>query len=605
VYERYRFPSVADVLVPAARTRRRRRRRSRRPALLAVLLVVAVPLGLAARDLLHRGETMPGVRVLDADVGGLDRPGAAAAIRAATARRLAEPVTLNAGGKSVRVTPKLLFMLDRRATTDALLRAGRESWTARARSLLSPLTDAPSVAPVLVERPAARRTLAALLARFARPPVPASVAMHGTEPRIRASRPGSAADLTVLLRRLERRVAAGEGAVPVSFAPTAHRVGDADARTVAADARLVVSAPVALTFDGRPVGALSPETLARLLRFRAHAGRLVAVLDEDELARSLEGTLDPWERDPVDASFAVTGSTVGVVPAQDGLALDARAALVSVTTAAHAHGERAAALRLGAIPADLTTGEAQALGISEQISSFTTDMGPSSANRIHNVHLMADYVDGTVILPGETFSFNDSVGPRTPERGFREGQMIVGSLLLPAVGGGVCQTATTLFNNAFELGLPIEERHNHSFYISHYPMGRDATVSWGGPDFKFRNDMAHGLLIKASYTDSTLTFSFYGTDEGRSVSASTGPQENFQEPRLTYALDPAAPSGSVRVERGSHQSGFDVTVYRTVTRDGAVLRSDSFTSTYIPVGDTAIYGPGRAIPGPYFVIPTT
>jgi vancomycin resistance protein YoaR len=183
--------------------------------------------------------------------------------------------------------------------------------------------------------------------------------------------------------------------------------------------------------------------------------------------------------------------------------------------------------------------------------------------------------------------------------------MIVGSLLLPAVGGGVCQTATTLFNNAFELGLPIEERHNHSFYISHYPMGRDATVSWGGPDFKFRNDMAHGLLIKASYTDSTLTFSFYGTDEGRSVSASTGPQENFQEPRLTYALDPAAPSGSVRVERGSHQSGFDVTVYRTVTRDGAVLRSDSFTSTYIPVGDTAIYGPGRAIPGPYFVIPTT
>jgi vancomycin resistance protein YoaR len=232
-------------------------------------------------------------------------------------------------------------------------------------------------------------------------------------------------------------------------------------------------------------------------------------------------------------------------------------------------------------------------------------MGVSSSNRIHNVHLMADYIDGTIIRPGETFSFNDSVGPRTPDRGFREGQMIVGSLLLPSIGGGVCQTATTLFNNAFDLGLPIVERHNHSFYISHYPMGRDATVSWGGPDLKFSNDMDHALLIKSSYTDSTLTFTFYGTNEGRKVEARVGPQTNWKEPTTSYALDPAAPPGSVRQVDGEHQRGFDVTVYRTVTKNGSVLRSDSFASHYIPVGDTAVYGPGAKIPGPYFVIPTT
>ena len=123
-------------------------------------------------------------------------------------------------------------------------------------------------------------------------------------------------------------------------------------------------------------------------------------------------------------------------------------------------------------------------------------MGESSSNRIHNVHLMADFIDGTVIQPGEVFSFNDVVGPRTAERGFLEGQMIIGSLVLPSIGGGVCQTATTLFNDAFELGLPILERTNHNLYLSHYPIGRDATVSWGGPDFKFRNDLKHGLLIK-------------------------------------------------------------------------------------------------------------
>jgi vancomycin resistance protein YoaR len=111
--------------------------------------------------------------------------------------------------------------------------------------------------------------------------------------------------------------------------------------------------------------------------------------------------------------------------------------------------------RLKQTRADLTTAEATKLGIRQQISTFTTDMGTSSSNRIHNVQLMAEYIDGTIVAPGQEFSFNDRVGPRTVERGFREGQMIIGSLLLPAIGGGVCQTATTLFNNAFDLGLPI------------------------------------------------------------------------------------------------------------------------------------------------------
>ncbi len=137
-------------------------------------------------------------------------------------------------------------------------------------------------------------------------------------------------------------------------------------------------------------------------------------------------------------------------------------------------------------------------------------------------------------------------------------------LLLPSIGGGVCQTATTLFNNAFELGLPIVERHNHSFYISHYPLGRDATVSWGGPDFEFRNDLTDGILIKSSYTSSTLTFTFYGTPSGRRVVSTTSPQTNWRQPKTSYAYDPYAPAGSIRTSEGSNAAGFDVTVHRTV-----------------------------------------
>jgi vancomycin resistance protein YoaR len=217
---------------------------------------------------------------------------------------------------------------------------------------------------------------------------------------------------------------------------------------------------------------------------------------------------------------------------------------------------------------------------------------------------MADYIDGTIIKPGKVFSFNGTVGPRTAARGFREGQMILGSLLLPAIGGGVCQTATTLFNNAFENGLPVVERHNHSWYISHYPIGRDATVSWGGPDLKFRNDLDHAIMIKSSYTDSTLTFTFYGTRQGRKVESSTGPQVNFRSPQTSYAYDPAAPRGSVRTVTGSHESGFDITVFRKVYEHGKVIRKDSFTSNYIAVGDTKIYGPGTHPPRVDFVLPS-
>jgi vancomycin resistance protein YoaR len=218
---------------------------------------------------------------------------------------------------------------------------------------------------------------------------------------------------------------------------------------------------------------------------------------------------------------------------------------------------------------------------------------------------MADFIDGEVIEPGETFSFNRVVGPRTAERGFLEGQMIIGSLVLPSIGGGVCQTATTLFNDAFELGLPILARVNHNLYLAHYPLGRDATVSWGGPDFVFKNDLKHGLLIKTSYTDQTLTFTMYGTNEHRRVVAKAGPQTKWTSPSMNYAVDPNAPRGSVKVVQGTGEKGFDVSVDRTVfDAAGKELRHDVFRSHYIPDSPTTVYGPGRTPPGPYIVLPS-
>jgi len=231
-------------------------------------------------------------------------------------------------------------------------------------------------------------------------------------------------------------------------------------------------------------------------------------------------------------------------------------------------------------------------------------MGASSPNRVHNVHLMGELLDGTVIQPGETFSFNRVVGPRTPERGFLEGQMIFAGVLIPSIGGGVCQTGTTIFNAAFEAGLPITERTNHSFYISHYPIGRDATVSWGGPDLVFKNDLEHPILLHTEWTDETFTVSLFGTGQSRTVVSETSKPKSFTQPKLQFAIDPTAPPKSVRTTDGGGP-GFDVNVHRKVFEDGKLLREDDFPTRYTPENPTRVYGPKAKAPAGAFVLPTT
>ncbi len=545
-------------------------------AVLAVATVAAV----GARDAYYWDRPLPGVELREA--------------------QLQTPVRVVVGGKGYDVRPGQVLRIDGAATERALWEAGRTTFAGRIRQLVDPSPPARVVDPVLVARPELEEIAVRVSAALPKPRR-AQVVAHSAL-RVIPSRPGDAVDPTQLSASLAKASLTGARTLSPALTHVEPELTTAAAEAAIDEAQTLIDEPVTLAFKGEDVGSLAPARLARLLRFRPDGERFRVSFHPQRLAKAVEPMLAPWRARAVNARFVVEGKLVRVRPSRPGLAVDGPWVADSVAAAAAAPVHRAS-LRLKQIRADLTTREAEQLGIRGQISTFTTDMGTSSSNRIHNVQLMAQYIDGTVIKPGDTFSFNDRVGPRTVERGFREGQMIIGSLLLPSIGGGVCQTATTLFNNAFELGLPIVERHNHSFYISHYPMGRDATVSWGGPDFVFKNDLETGILIKTRYTTSTLTFSFYGTDPKRRVVASTSERTNWRTPTTTYALDPYAPRGSVRTVAGSNQAGFDVTVTRKVYERGKLLRRDATASRYIAVGPTAIYGPGRSIPGPYFVLP--
>jgi vancomycin resistance protein YoaR len=596
---------MAEIAARPPRTlRRRRRSRAATIGLVVALLVMAAGAALFVRAYTLREAVLPGVSVAGVGVGGLSREEAQATLQDELGRRLARPVRVSVGEQVLVVRPAKTWTLDAGATTERAYQAGRDSVVSRLGALAAPFASTQEVAPVLDVLPGERRAIAERLRELTYRPEDARLSVDGKTVVVRPGTPGTTVDVDPLLASAQAAALTGSRRLTATVEEVAPSITTEEAEAVAAEARTLLSAPVRVQFRNKRVGTLSPAQLGALVRFRPAGGTSEVDLDRDGLRSELLPMVQAKLRAPVDADFRIVGRKVRVVPSRPGTTLDVDRARRAVLAGGLGPGSRVAAVGQTAMAADLTTKEAKALGIREQISSFTTDMGESSANRIWNVHLLGDYLDGTIVEAGETFSYNREIGPRTVERGFREGHMIWGGVLIPSIGGGVCQTATTIFNAAFEAGLPILARSNHAFYISHYPMGRDATVSWGGPEFVFKNDLKKAILIKVSYTDATFTVTLYGTKQGRRVESSTTSPTNYTQPTLQYAVDPGAPPSSVR-RTAAGGPGFDVTVYRKVFQRGTLIREDSFFTRYKPENPTAIYGPGRTPPGPYFYLPSS
>jgi vancomycin resistance protein YoaR len=573
--------------------------------LVAALALAVAGVALFARAYTLRDSVLPGVSVAGVDVGGLAPADARARIDKELNARLGQPVEVVVGKKSMRIVPSNIFRVDGAASEQAAYDAGRESIASRLGALTVPFVVKHDVEPVLRINESGRAALADALAKLTKHPVSARVSMDGTDAVVVPGREGTAIDDDAVLASLQAAALAGQPSFDVELQTVEPAISTESADRAATIAKTIAAAPVRLQLRGEgEIGRLGRPQLASLIRFEPKAGAVNVVLDPAGVEQKLHSLVKPFTDKPVDATFRVSGERAYLIKAKNGTTLDVKAAQTAIYEAGNGPGRRLAALSLTTLAPELTTKEAKALGIHERISTFTTDMGVSSSNRIWNVHLLGNYLEGTIVKAGQTFSYNEVVGPRTIERGFREGQMIFGGVLIPSIGGGVCQTATTIFNAAFEAGLPVPERTNHSWYISHYPMGRDATVSWGGPDLVFENDLKHAILIDVGYTDSTFTISFYGTKQGRKVTSTTSSPTNYTHPKMQYAIDPTATPGSKTVVAGGGP-GFDVNVHRKVYEHGKLIRQDDFFTRYTPENPTTVYGPGGKPPGPYIVLPTS
>lgn len=218
------------------------------------------------------------------------------------------------------------------------------------------------------------------------------------------------------------------------------------------------------------------------------------------------------------------------------------------------------------------------------LGSKTTTFKSSSSDRCTNVRLAAEKIDGVVLNPGESFSFNDVVGKRTAEAGFKPAGAYAGGKEVTQIGGGICQVSSTLYCSAMLANLKITARDCHYFAVSYLPYGMDATVSWGGPEFKFKNDRDYPVKIvaKCDMSERSLTVEIWGTDvDGSYV-------------EITYAASTAYDSTYPDVAVGTN-----ATTYRSVySADGTLISRTKEATSYYHYHEENIKWPTEPTPTP-------
>ncbi len=581
--------ATASSTYPRRRPRRRRRRTGPRIAALVALVALGLAVIFALHGLTFRGEIAPGISVGGVDVGGLPPQEAEIKLANAFDPRLERPVEVTVGRRSATVVPtEAEVAFDAGATVEEAMRTGRLA------SMVRPFLYARDIEPVLAapENP----PIPAPLRLAEREPESARVRVVDGETQVIPARAGRTLNSRGVALAAARAALAGQSAITLETARQAPEITTAEARAAADRATRAFGAPVALTVDGRRVGAVPTAALADAITVRDEEGEPVIALRPKVLVPVIDEILGDRIRAPKNAVCDTDGQRAWVVPAVNGVGYQPRAAADAIRDAALEDGSRVAAIDLGAILPRRSTEEAEGYGIATRVAGGVTNLGDSSADRIHNVSLMADILDLRLVMPGETFSFNEAVGPRTPERGFREGLAISGGFLLPSIGGGICQVSTTLFQAAYTMGLPIVERNNHSFYIDKYGLGLDATVSWGGPDFRFANDTEHPILIRATADGSSMIVNLYSAPrDGYEVETRTSEPREIIEPEKRYILDPLVTPGQI-IQQTSGTEGFSVDVTRIIRKDGDVLREETFASTYDMEPQLFIVGPETELP---------
>lgn len=536
--------------------------------------------------LLTGGEIEAGTTVRGVDIGGLTREEAAGKLERRLAAAGPRELAVRVGDREGTVDPRRAgFAFDvpgtlDRATSTGLDPVGVIGGLFRSGGAVEPV--------VRVDEDQARAALGKLAGTLDQQVRDGAVSFSGGRVEQVAPRTGYAMDVDAAVDALRGPFLRGTRSVTVLPArETAPKVTAEEVRrAVRAFADPAMSAPVTLTAGGERF-TITPAVLGEHLTMRPDdKGRLTPELDGKGLraAPAVAGALNDLPSTPRNARLAAEGDRA-VVTADERVGVRVtdkalgKAVLPLLTESGAA---RTGEVDTREIRPEVTRENAARLGLTEKMSSFTVHFEPA-AYRTTNVGRAVELINGSVVMPDETWSFNRTVGERTEANGFVDGIMIYDDQYKKAPGGGVSAVATTVFNAMFFAGVKPVEYGAHSFYIERYPEGREATVAWGSLDLRFANDSGKAVYIQAESTDTSVTVTFLGTKKYDEVTSVKGPRTDVRPPETRVSTDeqcvPQTPL-----------EGFDVTVERVFRDDGREVRREPFRTRYAPRDEVVCEG---------------
>ena len=582
---------------PAGLLHGRRPGRGALAGIIGVGLLVLVWGGAAVATTQHifAGSTVSGV-----DVGDMSPDEARQVVADQIGAELAQPAVL-----SVDEFTDTLVPADSGVAVDAAASIDRLTGpTINPVTLIKRLSGTDVHAVTTVDSGELTNALNARLGTLATGTADAVVTLDGTTPVVTPGADGTGMDVDASVKALSAGWPLGQETIDLVGGTARPAITDDDAKAfvdsvltpLLSDSLTVTAAGTSVekTAASRQV-VLSPDQIAALTVISTEGGELSAVLDSQRLHDTIIDAMGAIETAPTNAGWTIDGSAEGAAGAKpqyvapspgEGIDMDALTQqLVDAGTTGTTSDGRTVALTMITTQPEITTPEKD-WGITEVTGEFSTPFS-SEPGRDQNLIRGAEQMNGQIVMPGETFSVEQALGPVDYEHGFTDAGVISNGQHVDALGGGLSQIGTTMFNVGFEAGMDDIEHHPHSYYFDRYPAGREATLWTGQKDVKFANSTPYAALIQAWVADGEVHTRIWSTHY-YDVSITSSERYNY---RPVQTITRPAGAGCQAYSGGN--PGFDITVTRTRTAPDKAVPDDVLTTTYDADNNIACGKPGK------------
>ena len=568
-------------------------------ALVAVgVIIVIVVLAILVDSAVYYNKVHAGVSVNGIALGGQTKTEAIASLDSVVDKAQSSPITLTSGDKKWTLMPADVgTTMDVEGAVKAAMEVSRKSnfiadigtrWKLYFGKKDLPLTGS-------VDSAKMQTFTAGIAKELDVAPVNAALSIENGQIKVIDSVQGQAVDQTGLAEQLQALlVSLHSTSVEVPIAVKEPDVKAEDNAEAQKQAETMISGPVTVV-NGGDSWTITAEQIASSMGFTSKnengVSTLVPEMDVTKLQPLLTQIAPAVATDPVSATFESDGTKAWVVDGKDGEQLDQDATAQAITEATLKTDGRTVQVVTKKKEPKLTTQEATDMGVKDMLGTYTTSYSCPTPRQI-NVKLCTKYATDVMLAPGEEYNFDKQIGARTADRGWQLAPGIVGpNQLEDVLGGGICQVSTTMFNAVGEAGLQITERHNHSLYINHYPKGRDATVTGGGKNLRFKNDTDHYIWIRGSSSGVKTTITIYGTNDGRKGHVTWTVGDFYDQKAMTKIkiADPSLLFGKTRLVQ-SGQAGESLKTRRVVTRNGEVIHDDNWVSYWPMYPQTVAVG---------------